>query len=387
MDHARAQRDRARAERHLSALAAPRDDEGKRKNLARKRALSRARRVAAGLPTPLVCAVRTSGHGELDAAGVVGWREARRAIRWGEILGSALFSLPAIAAWAAAATGAEVGVVEGIVLVGLTLLVVVPPAQALWRTWRRATAPAPATLEVRWGASEQKGVAIAWEDGRTLHLPIEKIERTEMWLGEVRLPQGAPRDRGETASVEIVGGEGARVRVGTTRAAAQKLEAAIHVARADRSEARSSSKKVPRKKREAEIVTPPPPLEPALPPPNEAALSALDRGGRSLEAWSDALHAVFANVGYRQSPPLPPEELLQVVTDLRISAERRIGAALALSLRGDQELRARLRIASGEMETPALRIAVERVADGCFGDDGLEEALSEVNGAADLQGR
>jgi hypothetical protein len=64
------------------------------------------------------------------------------------------------------------------------------------------------------------------------------------------------------------------------------------------------------------------------------------------------------------------------VSDPRIPAERRIGAALALSERGDDELRARLRIASDGLETEALRVAVERAAEGTLEEDALEEAVA-----------
>ena len=59
------------------------------------------------------------------------------------------------------------------------------------------------------------------------------------------------------------------------------------------------------------------------------------------------------------------------------SAERRIGAALALARSGDPEAPTRIRVAARASADPRLRIALESVAAGEVVAAAVEEALAE----------
>lgn len=109
---------------------------------------------------------------------------------------------------------------------------------------------------------------------------------------------------------------------------------------------------------------------------NEAALSVLDREGRSTEDWRRALKSTLIETGYRRVPPLSPDQLIEVAKDENANFERRIGAALALSERSDEHLRGRLRICVDSIAFEPLRIAMERAAEGDLNDDILEEAIA-----------
>jgi hypothetical protein len=87
-------------------------------------------------------------------------------------------------------------------------------------------------------------------------------------------------------------------------------------------------------------------------------LAALDRSGRSLADWRTALRRLTSGEASYRHRVLPREVLEAVVADPSATAERRIGAALAL--------------ASGEAQS---RACVERSAASCA-DERLRAALS-----------
>ncbi|MFS8071866.1 MAG: hypothetical protein ACMG6S_36310, partial [Byssovorax sp.] len=75
-------------------------------------------------------------------------------------------------------------------------------------------------------------------------------------------------------------------------------------------------------------------------------LAELDRRSRSVSAWRDDLRALLAveGSGYRGAA-LGPDQLAEVVADAGAPTERRVAAAVALSGKGDEEARRRVRVA------------------------------------------
>ena len=104
----------------------------------------------------------------------------------------------------------------------------------------------------------------------------------------------------------------------------------------------------------------------------------LARGERSVGAWVASLRAlgVGANADMR-TPPIPADQLLRIAEDATASPLVRAGAAVAA--RVSPGARDRLRVAAETTASPALRIALERVAS----EDANDEALGEALGALD----
>ncbi|MFO0759117.1 MAG: hypothetical protein U0359_21675 [Byssovorax sp.] len=108
-----------------------------------------------------------------------------------------------------------------------------------------------------------------------------------------------------------------------------------------------------------------------------SALARLDRRGRSASAWREALAGLLKrDEGYREAR-LTREELLDALGSASASAERRLGAALALRAAGDEEATQRMRIAAEACANKKLRIALEKVAEGAGDDAAIEEAIAE----------
>lgn len=103
---------------------------------------------------------------------------------------------------------------------------------------------------------------------------------------------------------------------------------------------------------------------------------ALARRGRSIAEWRAALQNLSGIGGYRGGS-LPVDQLLSAVGDDRLSAEERIGAALALGGRSAPQHLAKPRIAAGEVRTTGLRIAVDHALDGSIDEADLARAVEE----------
>jgi hypothetical protein len=103
----------------------------------------------------------------------------------------------------------------------------------------------------------------------------------------------------------------------------------------------------------------------------------LDRGGRDLEAWRDALRKALADDGRYREAPMDRDDVARVLDSAASPAERRIGAALLLAEGSDGEAgRERVRVAARAAASPRLRIALERVADGSVDEAAIDEALA-----------
>jgi hypothetical protein len=103
-----------------------------------------------------------------------------------------------------------------------------------------------------------------------------------------------------------------------------------------------------------------------------ARLDVLDRKDRPVDAWRDALRALFDRMGSYRGPHLTAEQLLNVVADARVVPERRVAAAVALSASDDRELRRRVRITASACADDDLRAAIEHGAEGEIDETALE---------------
>jgi len=94
-----------------------------------------------------------------------------------------------------------------------------------------------------------------------------------------------------------------------------------------------------------------------------APLEALDRRGRSLVDWRDALRALLASAAYRQGS-VTPDDLAATLVDPAASAERRLAAAMCLHDAGSPGAATRIRVAAEACASDDLRAALERAAEG-----------------------
>ena len=105
-----------------------------------------------------------------------------------------------------------------------------------------------------------------------------------------------------------------------------------------------------------------------------AALELLDRRGRTVSAWREALARITHRSGDYRSSVLESADLAHVIEDASAPPERRIGAALALaSLPGDPELKQRVRVAAQASANAPVRIALEKALSGKLDDGDLED--------------
>lgn len=105
------------------------------------------------------------------------------------------------------------------------------------------------------------------------------------------------------------------------------------------------------------------------------AAAALERRGRPLAAWREALRGLLAaEAGYRIAS-FTPDDVLDALEDPAAPPDRRIGAAVALSAAGVPEARARIRIAAEASADEDLRAALEQAAEGEIEEAALTRAL------------
>lgn len=108
-----------------------------------------------------------------------------------------------------------------------------------------------------------------------------------------------------------------------------------------------------------------------------AGMASLDRGGRPVAAWLDALRALATETADYRSAPLSSPALAAAVEDRDAPPDRRVGAAVVLALRGDATHRARLGALAAGLARPALREAFARLAAGDVDAAAIERALAE----------
>ncbi len=111
-----------------------------------------------------------------------------------------------------------------------------------------------------------------------------------------------------------------------------------------------------------------------------AKLELLDRAGRSIVAWRDAIVRLAKDQGGYREARFEPEDLTRVAEDASASPERRAAAAIAVRAIGDETLAWRVRIASDACADSELRRALlEAVAEG-------ELLETEISGATKRRG-
>lgn len=93
--------------------------------------------------------------------------------------------------------------------------------------------------------------------------------------------------------------------------------------------------------------------------------SLLDRRGRSIAAWREALRDLMTRpvAGYRAAA-LEPDHVARVLETSATAPERRLGAALALSSARDPETLRRVRVVIDTCADDDLRAAIEEASQG-----------------------
>lgn len=109
----------------------------------------------------------------------------------------------------------------------------------------------------------------------------------------------------------------------------------------------------------------------------DAAMESLDRARDPVSAWVARLRERFGKSGYRYAAGIAEDELDRALHDAALPAARRVGAALALSACRGPEGRERLMRIAERLETAALRIAVQRAADGTLDEETIALAEAE----------
>jgi hypothetical protein len=97
---------------------------------------------------------------------------------------------------------------------------------------------------------------------------------------------------------------------------------------------------------------------PTTPPPTVAALQ---RGGRDLEQWRDALRLLATRATAYRGAPVDLDDLERAVAARDVPAEQRVGAAIALAALSDDG-RTRVRLAAASSADLPLRDALADIA-------------------------
>lgn len=93
-----------------------------------------------------------------------------------------------------------------------------------------------------------------------------------------------------------------------------------------------------------------------------AATTALQRGGRDLDQWREALRALTARSSAYRGPAVDPADLARAVGARDVPAEQRVGAAIALAALSDDG-RTRVRVAAESSANLPLREALADIAE------------------------
>jgi hypothetical protein len=109
-----------------------------------------------------------------------------------------------------------------------------------------------------------------------------------------------------------------------------------------------------------------------------ANLTHLDRKGRPLLAWREDLQRLIKAPSLYRGAGFAKSELAEVIEDPGASAERRVGAALALRVADPEEARKRVRVAVDACADDDLRSALESAAEGEIAEDQLEKLRFRV---------
>lgn len=106
------------------------------------------------------------------------------------------------------------------------------------------------------------------------------------------------------------------------------------------------------------------------------AAALVGRQGRSRADWLEALARLAAGEGSYREAAVRLEDLLALVEDPRAPEDARAGAALVVQKKGDDEARARVRVAAEATASPKLRVALD--AMGKDDAEAARRALAEL---------
>lgn len=118
---------------------------------------------------------------------------------------------------------------------------------------------------------------------------------------------------------------------------------------------------------------------------DETALASLDRGGRTVAAWRDALGKLLSKGDQYRAAPLREGDVIETLANVAAAPARRLGAALALAHTGDPEAPARIRVAAAACADARLRVALEGIAEGEIDEEALDEASREAAAEGEAQ--
>lgn len=112
-----------------------------------------------------------------------------------------------------------------------------------------------------------------------------------------------------------------------------------------------------------------------------ASLARLDRNGRAADSWRDDLKKVLARGPEYRDAPLTADDLGGVIEDASASAERRVGAVIALGETSKEEAKRRVRIVIDASADDDLRRALEAAAEGEIDETAIDRARIRVEGS------
>jgi hypothetical protein len=111
-----------------------------------------------------------------------------------------------------------------------------------------------------------------------------------------------------------------------------------------------------------------------------ATSGLLARGGRTVDAWQEALRKLARARSYRDEV-VSADVLLQTAEAPDAPAEQRIGAAMVIGFGEDAGVKQRLRVAVEGIADAGLRAAMERAAEGEAEAEAIEAALEAARRA------
>ena len=106
------------------------------------------------------------------------------------------------------------------------------------------------------------------------------------------------------------------------------------------------------------------------------AASLVARGGREVDEWMKALAAIANPATSYRAAAVPVDSFWRVLEDPAAEPTARVGAAMALRDKLDDDARARIRVAAENSAHPKVRIALDALA--ADRDEELRAALDEL---------
>lgn len=103
-------------------------------------------------------------------------------------------------------------------------------------------------------------------------------------------------------------------------------------------------------------------------------VAMLDRNGRTMEAWAEALGAVADGGDAYRHTGLTRRELTEVLDDPHAPAERRIAAAYVLSRSDKSDVAERVRVVIEGTAQEPVRVALARAAEGALDEEAIAAA-------------